>query len=316
MGTLARLLAGGLTLLAMVGASSAETLKLAIGQRGNWENAAPHLGEAQGIFKRHGLELEMLYTQGGGETVQAVISGSVDIGVGVGVTGAMAAFAKGAPLRAIANSMTGASDLFWYAPAASPIQSLKDAEGKSIAFSTNGSSTNLTALALIKQAGVNAKLVATGSAAGTFTQTMSGQVDIGWSSPPFGLEAVARNEIRIVARGSDVPALNGQTVRVMIANAQTAETRKDALQRFLKAYEETLNWMYASPDAVRAYAEWVKAPEALAARVRSEFFPRESLRLGRLEGMEQVISDAVTFKFLAAPLTKEQQDTFFAYYTR
>jgi NitT/TauT family transport system substrate-binding protein len=66
MGTLMRLLAGALALLAIGEAARAETLKLAIGQRGNWENAAPHLGSAQGIFKKHGLELEMLYTQGGG----------------------------------------------------------------------------------------------------------------------------------------------------------------------------------------------------------------------------------------------------------
>jgi NitT/TauT family transport system substrate-binding protein len=316
METLMRLLAGALALLALGEAAHAETLKLAIGQRGNWENAAPHLGEAQGIFKKHGLELEMLYTQGGGETQQAVIAGSADIGVGVGITGVMSAFAKGAPVRAIANSMTGASDIYWYVPAASAIQTLKDAEGKSMAFSTNGSSTNLTALALLKEAGVNAKLVATGSPASTFTQTMSGQVDIGWSSPPFGLEAVVKGDIRIVARGSDVQALSGQTVRVMITNVQTAETRKDALVRFLKAYDETLNWMYSSPEAVKAYAEWVKVPEKLATRVRDQFFPRDVLRLERREGIDQAITDAVAFKFLAAPLTKEQQDTFFAHYAR
>ena len=316
MRTLMRLLAGALALLAFGEAAHAETLKLAIGQRGNWENAAPHLGEAQGIFKKHGLELEILYTQGGGETQQAVISGGADIGVGVGITGVMSAFAKGAPVRAIANSMTGASDIYWYVPAASAIQTLKDAEGKTIAFSTNGSSTNLTALALVKAAGVNAKLVATGSLASTFTQTMSGQVDIGWSSPPFGLEAVVKGEIRIVARGSDVAALSGQTVRVMITNVQTAETRKDALARFLKAYDETLNWMYSSPEAVKAYAEWVKVPEQLATRVRDQFFPRDVLRLERREGIDQAIADAVTFKFLAAPLAKEQQDTFFAHYAR
>jgi NitT/TauT family transport system substrate-binding protein len=314
---IARSLAGAVSIfLAWGGAADAETLKLAIGQRGNWENAAPHLGQEKGIFKKHGLELEILYTQGGGETQQAVISGSADLGIGVGLTGVMSAFSKGAPVRAIANSMTGANDLYWYVPAASSIQSLADAEGKSIAFSTNGSSTNLTALALVKQAGVNAKLVATGSPAGTFTQTMSGQVDIGWSSPPFGLEAVLKGEIRMVARGSDVATLDNQTVRVMITNVQTADTRKDALARFFKAYDETLNWMYSSPEAVKAYSEWVKVPEKLATRVRDQFFPRDTLRLERREGIDQAMADAVTFKFLSAPLTKEQQETFFAHYVK
>src|SRR6185312_17300566 len=135
---------------AAASAMAQDILKLAIGQRGNWENAAPELGQKAGFFKKRGLTLELLYTQGAGETMQAVISGSVDLGVGVGTAGVLGAFAKGAPVRAIANSMTGADDLFWYVPSASPIKSLKDAAGKTIAYSTTGSSTNLAVLAFVK----------------------------------------------------------------------------------------------------------------------------------------------------------------------
>jgi NitT/TauT family transport system substrate-binding protein len=148
--------------LTMAAAAIAEdTLKLAIGQRGNWENAPPELGQKAGIFKKHGLTLEILYTQGAGETLQAVISGSVDIGIGVGTAGTLGAFAKGAPVRAIANSMTGADDLFWYVPTESPIKTFKDTAGKTVAYSTNGSSTNLAVLAFMREFGVPAKPVAT-----------------------------------------------------------------------------------------------------------------------------------------------------------
>src|SRR5512141_1901820 len=212
---------------AAAGAAAEDTLKVAIGQRGNWENAAPELGQKAGFFKKQGLSLELLYTQGAGETVQAVISGSVDMGLGVGTAGVLGAFSKGAPVRAIANSTTGADDLFWYVPAASPIKTLQDAAGKTIAYSTTGSSTNITVLAFVRQTGVAMKPVATGSPASTFTQTMSGQVDIGWSSPPFGVEALQQNRIRIVARASDVPAFRNQTVRLMITNTSAAEAKKD-----------------------------------------------------------------------------------------
>src|SRR6516165_9336349 len=259
-----------------------DTLKLAIGQRGNWENAAPELGQKAGFFKKRGLTLEILYTQGAGETLQAVISGSVDIGIGVGTAGVLGAFAKGAPVRAIANSTTGADDLYWYVPAASPVKSIKDAAGKTIAYSTTGSSTNLAVLAFIKQFGVDAKPVATGSPASTFTQTMSGQVDIGWSSPPFGVEALQQGRIRIVARESEIASFRNQTVRLMIGNTATAERRRDEINRYLQAYSETLDWMYSDPAALKAYAEWVNIPESLAKQVRDEFFPRENLRLDRL----------------------------------
>jgi NitT/TauT family transport system substrate-binding protein len=301
---------------AAVPALADDTLKLAIGQRGNWENAAPELGQKAGFFKKRGLALEILYTQGAGETLQAVISGSVDIGIGVGTAGVMGAFAKGAPVRAIANSTTGADDLFWYVPAASPIKTIKDAGGKTIAYSTTGSSTNLAVLAFIREFGVQAKPVATGSPASTFTQTMSGQVDIGWSSPPFGVEALQQGRIRIVVRESDVPAFRNQTVRLMIANAAVAEQRRDALERYLRAYSETLDWMYSDPAALKAYAEWVNIPESLAKEVRDQFYPRENLRLDRLSGLDEAMSDAVSLKFLPAPLTKPQQDELFKYYAR
>src|ERR1700682_108411 len=119
--------------LASAGALAADTLKLAIGQRGNWENAAPELGQKAGFFAKQGLMLELLYTQGAGETLQAVISGSVDLGLGVGTAGVLGGFAQGARVRATANSRPGADDLFWYVPAASPIKSLKAASGKTIA---------------------------------------------------------------------------------------------------------------------------------------------------------------------------------------
>ena len=298
------------------GAFAEDTLKLAIGQRGNWENAPPELGQKAGIFKKHGVALELLYTQGAGETLQAVISGSVDMGLGVGTAGVLGAFAKGAPVRAIANSTTGADDLFWYVPAASPIKSIKDAAGKTIAYSTNGSSTNLAVLAFIREFGVQAKPVATGSPAATFTQTRSGQIDIGWSSPPFGVADLQQGRIRIVVRESDVPAFRNQTVRLMIANTATVEQRRDSIDRFLRAYRETLDWMYSDPAALKAYAEWVGISESLAKEVRDQFFPKENLRLDRLSGLEQAMADAVSLKFLSAPLTKQQQDELFKYYAK
>jgi NitT/TauT family transport system substrate-binding protein len=293
-----------------------ETLKLAIGQRGNWENAAPDLGQKAGFFKKQGLVLEILYTQGAGETLQAVIPGSVDVGLGVGTAGVLGAFAKGAPVRAIANSTTGADDLFWYVPATSPIKSIKDAAGKTIAYSTNGSSTNLAVLAFVRQFAVDMKPVATGSPASTFTQTMSGQVDIGWSSPPFGVEALQQGRIRLVMRESDVPSFRNQTVRLMIANLSTVEKRRDAIDRFIQAYRETLDWMYSDPAALKAYAEWVNLSESLAREVRDQFYPKENLRLDRLSGLDEAMADAVSLKLLPAPLTKAQQDELFKYYAR
>src|SRR3954467_13523776 len=91
---------------AAVPASAEDTVKLAVGQRGNWDTSVSEIGQRAGIFKKHGLVLEMVYTQGAGETQQAVISGSVDLGIAAGVMGVLGAYSKGAPVRVIAAETT------------------------------------------------------------------------------------------------------------------------------------------------------------------------------------------------------------------
>src|SRR6266403_5493174 len=86
------------TLAAALPASADDNVKITIGQRGNWDTAISHLGSKAGIFKKHGLVMELLYTSGSGETLQPVIAGSADIGIAVGTLGAVAAYAKGAPV--------------------------------------------------------------------------------------------------------------------------------------------------------------------------------------------------------------------------
>src|SRR5947199_9367183 len=136
-------LAAALAVALFGGSASAEdTLKLAVGQRGNWDTSVSEIGQRAGIFKKQGLALELVYTQGAGETQQAVISGSVDLGIAAGVMGVLGAFSKGAPVRVIAAETTGAGDLYWYVRADSPIKTLKDTDGKTLAYSTNGSSTH------------------------------------------------------------------------------------------------------------------------------------------------------------------------------
>ncbi len=301
-------------LLCAAGVARAEDeLKVAIGASHNWENQPAQLGQQVGIFKKHGLALDILFTHGSGETMEAVIGGSADIGTGVSTYGAMAAFANGAPVRAIGNASTGADDLYWYVRADSDIQSIKDAAGKTIAYSSAGSSTNVIVLALMKEFDVPMRPTATGSPANTFTAVMSGQIDIGWSAPPLGVEELTAGIIRVLTRGSAVPSLRDQTVRVLIANADALVRKKDAIKRFMQAYQEALDWMYADEAALKAYAEEVKVPLLVAKRAIEEFYPKNNLRPDRLSGVEQAMADAIVLKFLPAPLSKADLDRFFQY---
>jgi NitT/TauT family transport system substrate-binding protein len=287
-------------------ARSADQLKATLGQKGNWDTSVIELGTRAGIFKKHDLEIETIYTSGSGETLQPVISGSVDLGFAVGTLGAMAAYSKGAPVRIIGAQATGAAD-YWYAKAASPIKTLKDANGRSIAFSTNGSSTNSVVRAFIDEFKLTAKPMATGNPASTLTAVMTDQVDIGWAAPPFGLKELDENKIHIVAKATDAALVRGQTIRTVVANADALAKRKAVIDRFMTAYREAIDYMYGdNPQVIKDYAAFVGISEPLARRVRDEFFPKSLIWPDEIKGLDALMAEAVSLKFIPAPLTKEQ----------
>jgi NitT/TauT family transport system substrate-binding protein len=291
------------TLTAPAGAD--DVVKMTIGQRGNWDTSITHLGEKTGIFKKHGLQLEMIYTSGSGETLQPVISGSVDLGLAVGTLGAMAAYSKGAPVRIIGAQATGAAD-YWYAknPA---IKTLKDTNGHTIAFSTNGSSTHSVVRAFIDEFKLTAKPQPTGNPSATLTAVMTDQVDVGWAAPPFGLKEIEEGKIHLVARATDAALVRGQTIRVLVANADALVKRKEVIERFMKAYRESIDYLYSSnPQVTKDYAEFASVSEPLAKRVRDEFFPKSLVNPDQIHGLDTLIPEAVNLKFIPAPLTKEQ----------
>src|SRR5213594_4130150 len=256
------------------GAWSQETLKVAIPQRGAWDAGVAELGQRGGIFKKHGLDLEILYVQAGPESIQAVIGGSMDIATAAGVSAAVGTFAKGAPIRIIGSEMTG-------------------------------SSSHAGLLALIAQYKLTAIPTSTGTIAATITQTMTGQVDVGFGAAPFGLDLAEDGKIRIIATGNDVASLHTRTVRVNLTNVNTLQKRRDTIVRFNRAYQETVAWMYSDPAALKIYGEYSNLPEKIVLRVR-ELIPKESMATERVEGIEQIMADAVAGKFIPAPLTSDQ----------
>src|SRR5215471_17762651 len=243
--TFAAAVVSAVVLAPLPSARADDLLKVAVAQRGQWDTAITELGVRSGIFKKHGIAVDILYTQGGPEAHQAVISGSMDIACGGGIESAMSGFSKGAPVRIIGSAMIGSPDTYWFVVANSPIKSLADASGKTISYSQNGSSSHTALLALLDQYKVDARPVSTGGHPATLTMVMTGQIDIGRGAAPFGLDLVEQGKIRVIARGSEIKARADQTVRICMANAQVLAKRGDAVARFMQGYRDTIDWMYS-----------------------------------------------------------------------
>jgi NitT/TauT family transport system substrate-binding protein len=188
----------------------------------------------------------------------------------------------------------------------SRIAKLADAtESNTIAFSSSGSSVHSVVLAFVQNLGLKAKPIQTGGLATTLTQVMSGQIDIGWATPPFGLKDAEEGKVRIIANGNDVVSLRDQTVRVEIVNEATWNDR-DLMKRLMRAYRESLDWIFSDPLAIKLYAENAGVSESLVRSSIDKFELKSAKQLDRISGVDPMMAEGVKFKFLDKPLSKEQ----------
>jgi len=284
-----------------------DKLKVAISQKGLWDTATTYFAAEEGFFKKEGLEVSYIWTSGGTETLQAVSTGSVDMATGTGILGVLGAYSKGAPLRIIRSEILGAPEAFWMVKADSPIKSAKDFTGKKVAFSRPGATTHLIVLTMTRLFNVKPTLVSTGAISASRTQFMTGQIDVGWSIPPFNLDLIKSGQARIVFRATDVPELQKQTIRVNVVHKDLLTKKRGALEKFNRAYNKTLAWMYDKPDeAAKAYAKFANVPVEVAKETPG-FYPRASLEKVGLVGLDKNVKDAIASKFIAKPLTKAQE---------
>ena len=298
------ILAGAVIVASTASAAAEDTLRVAIAQRGAWELAAAELGQQAGIFKKQGLTLEIVYPESG-DIEDRVKSGSIDVGVGANIMSVMHDYSFGAPVRIIGANLTGAP-AYWYVLATSPIRTVKDLVGKTIAYAAHGSASHYGALDLIKQFQVRARLLSTGGAPAAFNELMASRIDVAYASPPFAVDEIDRGRIRVLARANDVTTIRGKTVSVMITNADTLQRRKDSIARFMTAYRETIDWMYADPASIKAYAGWAEVTEPVAQRQRDEFITKDMVSPDAIAGVKAVMKDAVTFRHLQTKLSRKQ----------
>lgn len=287
-----------------IGPSLASDVVKVVTAHGVWDAYVTEAAYRAGYFAKEDPKLEFLYSAGSGETLQAVISGAADVG-DIGTLGALSAYLKGAPIRIIAAEATGSSE-FWYVKSDSNIFSLKDAENKSIAFSSVGSSTNSVVRAFVHENKINAKLVPTGSPAATLTAVMTGQIDVGWSSPPFGLKELDEGKIRIIARGNDLASIRGQTIRVVVVNAESLKTKRKALEYLVHARAKAVEVMYQedSPSIVN-FAESNRISVEMAKRMRT-FYPKAMLDPFNVSGIKELMDEAVALKFIPRVLSPQE----------
>ncbi|MGH3147847.1 MAG: ABC transporter substrate-binding protein [Rubrobacter sp.] len=293
-----------------------DTVRLAFSNPTIFTTGFPfYVARDQGFYEDAGLQVEATFTGGGSETVQAVVSGSADIGTETSGPAAIGAFSQDAPIKIISASTTGL-DLFWFAGADGP-GSREDLAGQRVGYSSTGSSSHVGVLALsedLENEGLEPiQAEAVGGPPDNYTAVTTGQISAGWSQPPFFLQEVDNGELAIVARGSEIGEYEDVAVRVNIANAQWAEQNPETVRRFLEVQQRSWDWIFENrEEAVRIWNEAADLQLSEEVLLSSfDYYERDDMRIAPLDGRDILIQDARRFEFLEGNLSEEQINELF-----
>jgi len=270
-----------------------------------------YIAQDKGFYRENNIDVDAVFTRGGGENVQAVVSGDAQIGLGTGTLAVISAFVKKAPIKIVAAEITG-MDAFWYVLANTPIRKLEDLAGKKVAYSRPGASSHMAVLAIadqIKAKGLKpAEPVSLGGIPEVYTAVRTGQTDAGWSVAPFQLDLVEKGELRVVVKGDEITAMKEITPRVHFVNNAFAAKNPDAVRGFFRAQQRALDYMFENKaDAAKIWIKRaeMKYPEAAVLKTW-DYYNKASMTLKPIRGLQAIIEDGIRNNFLKEPLTQAE----------
>jgi len=270
-----------------------------------------YIAQEKGFYRDNNIDVDAVFTRGGGENVQAVVSGDAQIGLGTGTLAVIGAFVKKAPIKIAGAEITG-MDAYWYVQGNTSIRKLEDLAGKKVAYSRPGSSSHMAVLAIgdqIKAKGLKPiEPVSLGGIPEVYTAVRTGQADAGWSVAPFQLDRVEKGELRAVVRGEEIVSMRELTARVHFLNNDFAAKNPEAVRGFFRAHQRALDYMFEHKEDTAKI--WIrraemKYPESAVLKTW-DFYNRASMNLKPIRGLQAIIEDGIRNKFLNQPLTQAE----------
>jgi NitT/TauT family transport system substrate-binding protein len=192
------------------------------------------MAQQEGLFKKNGLDVELIHIPSSSRAIQAILAGEVAISFMDG-SNAVQANLKGANLRLIA----GATNRMVFSLMAKPdIKSISDLRGKKIGITRVGSSTHTSALYALGQAGLKAsdyQILPLMEVPNILTALVAGQIDAGVVSPPTNSRARKAGFKELANLAKEGP----EYVSVAVGTTRSYITaNEDIIRRVVRSYAE------------------------------------------------------------------------------
>ena len=251
------LLVLGLLLFAARALWSADVVRvgypsLATGFAASWVTAD------KGIWKKHGVDVELIFLRGGSRTVSALIAGSVDfiLGSDLGVT---TAILQGASLTRVGVT----TNTLGYSMVAQPsIKTVRDLKGKIIGITPGRDAAYARVVKLLRDNGMDAGKdvtflsVGDGGPAARVAALSSGVIHASMFTPPSDMIS-EKAGMKILSR-LDVANVGGG----INTTAQFIQKNRPQALRFLRGYMEGIQYLKTHKDeSLKIFSKYVRNPD-------------------------------------------------------
>ena len=212
----------------------------------------------KGIWRKHGLDVELIFLRGGSRTVSALIGGSVDfiIGSDLGITTAI--------LQGAALSRVGVTtNTLGYSMVSQPaVKSVRDLKGKIIGITPGRDAAYARVVKLLRDNGMDSAKdvtflsVGDGGPAARVAALSSGVIHATMFTPPSDMIS-EKAGMRILTK-IDVANVGGG---LNTSNAVLQKSRPQ-LVRFLRGYMEAIQYMKSHKDeSLKIFSKYVRNPD-------------------------------------------------------
>jgi len=271
--TALRLLAGAICGLLFAPIASAETLRVGKAGRDAFSFVPTDVGAQVGLFKKHGIDLEISSFGGDARVQQAMAADGIDIGLGSGP--GLAFIVKGSPVKGIAAMADPPLTFALVVRDDNSIKTLDDLKGKKVGVSTVGSVTGWLVGETSRQKGWGyngMELTPVGDDASRVAAVKTKSLDGAVVNLAVALNYVQRGDGRILMLFGDL--LKDFHVHVIFATDKAIATKPAALQKFLAGWFDTIAFMRKDKAKTVEIAQQVMGTDGpTAARIYDAMMP-------------------------------------------
>jgi NitT/TauT family transport system substrate-binding protein len=254
----------------------------------------------EGIFEEHGLEIEVVPSQGGANAIPALLSGDIQFAIGQPF-GPFRADLQNLGVVIIgdyADSLEDGKDVNAVVSLAdSGITDPADLAGKRVAVNSLGAAGDVTIMKAVEDAGGDPTTIEFVEVAFPDAQAQleAGNIDAAWVPDPF-MSNVVNDGGNIVVHPYQA-TIPGLSVLTTITTQELMDSDPELVADFAAAMTEALDWAADNEDAVRAAISTnMEIPEEAAAGITLPTFTSEL----EVSDLEELAALAVEFGVLDA----------------